>query len=176
MSALDINAAFGVGAVDEQEPPDSSQELVPVSEVDRILTAAEKPLPAPTAGSAPADFGFDHRLAFEIALGVHDEHDVLLRYGLEAEQYRAIAETSLFQQAVADYKKQIMESGVGFKAKARIQAEALLDTAWDIIHNPSTPASVRKTMIDSVVQWAEYDGKKGDKSSDSVQVNLQINM
>ena len=124
---------------------------------------------------AKKDLGFPPRLAFDLALGVDDIEDVLERYHMTAEQFAALAEVPLFKATYKKYKLEIRERGESFRVKAKIQAEELLDTTWDIIHHPDTPRSVALDAIKSIVKWADLEPKKED-ATPANQFNIQINM
>lgn len=60
---------------------------------------------------------------------------------------------------LADVTKELDKDGVTFKLKARLQAEAMLETSWALIHSPATPAAVKAGLIKDTVRWAGYDSR-----------------
>ena len=61
--------------------------------------------------------------------------------------------------------KQLKEDGAGFKTKAKLQAEALLQTSWKLIHDVLTPPAVKSDLIKHTVKWAGYEPKQSAEAS-----------
>lgn len=108
----------------------------------------------------PASFGFDPRLAYELALELEDAGDVFDRYGYDRDAAVELLGNVLFIRTVKDYKAQVQESGVSFKLKAKIQAEDLLSHSYQIATDPNMPASVRADLIKWTAAVAELGPKK----------------
>ena len=93
-------------------------------------------------------------LPLELALGIEDEADILLRHNLTVDDLNAFLCTPAFAAQVAHYRKDLHENGEVFRAKARVQAELLLDKSYALIHAVDTPANVKADLIKSTVEWA----------------------
>jgi len=98
--------------------------------------------------------GWDPRLPLDVALDIEDPEVLCTRYGLSYEQFNDIRCTPSFHLQVAQFKKELQETGEGFRAKARVQAEILMETSFLMAQNKETPASVRADLIKSTVEWA----------------------
>lgn len=85
---------------------------------------------------------------------------------------RNLLSSGAFKQRYAAYVRELVESGESFKLKARVQAEELLRTQWDIIQDKNTPANVRMEGIKSLVEWGDL--KPGKKVDEKAGTNISI--
>jgi hypothetical protein len=97
---------------------------------------------------------WEPQLPLEIALGIEDLDAIALRHRLSFDQLNALLCTPGFQIQVAHFRKDLHENGETFRAKARVQAEMMLETSYKLVHADSTPASVKADLIKSTVEWA----------------------
>lgn len=89
--------------------------------------------------------------------------DALASIGIDPANHptlKAILTSDAFKTQYNKYLKELRESGESFKLKARVQAEELLRTQWEIIHDKDAPATVRMKGIENVVEWADLKPKK----------------
>ena len=93
-------------------------------------------------------------LPLELALGIEDAEDIAARHGMSTDELNSLLCTPAFAAQVAHYRKDLHESGEIFKAKARVQAELLLDKSYAMIQAQDTPANVKADLIKSTVEWA----------------------
>lgn len=100
----------------------------------------------------------------DVLLSLHIPHDTP---GL-----RTLLSSGAFKQRYAAYVAELVASGESFRLKARVQAEELLSTQWDIIQDRNTPANVRMEGIKSLVEWGEL--KPGKKSEEKAGTNISI--
>ncbi len=98
--------------------------------------------------------GWDPRLPLDVALDIDGPEELSLRYGLTIEQLNEHLCTPAFHVQVAHFRKELQENGEAFRAKARVQAEMLMETSFLMAQNEQTPASVRADLIKSTVEWA----------------------
>ncbi len=99
------------------------------------------------------------RMAFDLALllegsGLGSVKELLHEHGIGKGDLELYSRDPVFQGSVLDYREQIREGGLSFKFKARLQAEELLRTSWELIHSPSVSAVVKADLIKSTVKWA----------------------
>lgn len=95
------------------------------------------------------------RLPFDVAIG--DSVGVLLdRYCLSREELDSYLLNSLFCSEVEAHRQGLVDDGVTFKTKARLQAEEYLANVDDIINDKTASAATRLEAIKSVVSWAGY--------------------
>lgn len=115
------------------------------------------------------------RMAVDVAIGASDE-SILEAYNLQYHEYLRILDDPTFVAKVAGIRKELEKEGASFKLKAQLQAEELLATSWQLIHNPEVPSSVRAGLIRDTVRWAAYDNPApvggGQSGGFSISINL----
>lgn len=114
-------------------------------------------------------------LVMDVALGVDDE-TIMEAYGFQAHQLEHIKHTPLFQAELKRVTKQLNEDGASFRLKAAIQAEAMLDTSWSIVHNAETPRHVAADLIKATVRWAGHDGGNAQAAAAGAGFSININL
>lgn len=138
--------------------------------------------PSKTVGainpSDPARIGYPATLPVELALNIGTTRSVCEAYGISRGEWDIIRQHPAFLADLDRAIAMVKEEGMSFKLKAKLQAEELLKTSWRMIHDPLTPPSVRKDLIQSTVRWAEYDNPRIDPNAVNVggaQFAIQIN-
>ena len=119
-----------------------------------------------------------HGLVIDLALGLDGQEDILLRYNMTEAQWLAISDNRAFRIDLARARKELQESGVGFKRKAAIQAEMYLKDMDNLMADGDTSPTVKHTIFRSMAQLGELEPKK-DKDGDlgsGTAFNIQINM
>lgn len=121
------------------------------------------------------------RLAFEVALLLEGSgetmDDVLERHGITAMDMVQFRDDPQFIRQVQSYRDEIRDKGVTFKVKARAQAEELLTTSWQLIHDPTTTPAVKADLIKSTVRWAGLEPKNTTtEGTNTSGVRIVINM
>lgn len=109
---------------------------------------------------------WDHRFCFELALGLDKESEILERYNVSPDQYSKLKKTPAFNQQIVDYRAEIKEKGLSFKAKAKIMAEDLLNHAYDMARDSGTSAQVRLDTIKFVTKVADLEPKETKSNND----------
>lgn len=123
----------------------------------------------------PSTFGFDPRLPIEIALKTAPLPAICEAYGLDRESFAELACNPLFIKAYEEAVIEVKKDGVTFRKKAQLQADALLNKSWEIIHADGTPSAVKADLIKSTVRWAGWDSKPGEGVA-GAQFAIQINL
>jgi len=118
---------------------------------------------------------FDLRLAWDLAMELDPPKDVFLRYGVEPEDAQELLLLPLFQDTLRRFKREIDENGHKFRAKAKVQAEDLLDHSYLMATDPEAPPAVRADLIKWTAKMGglEPPAKKDDGASGSG-FNFQI--
>lgn len=94
------------------------------------------------------------RLACELALRMEDADVIFTRYKYSPDAALVLMESPAFGELLARVSKEITETGLSFRTKARAIAEDCLPVAHMIVHDPLAPTSERvKTM-----QWVAKVG------------------
>lgn len=138
----------------------------------------EEHLPATTvsAGGDPATLGWPPSLPLEIALREHSPQDICAAYGIDLDQWNRLRKDPGFQSAVVKFSEQLKTEGMGFKLKAQLQSEALLQKSWKIIHDPDTPAAVKADLIKYTWKCSGHDKSAdvgvGMANAFQIQINL----
>lgn len=124
----------------------------------------------------PADLGFPPMLPMELALKIDTPQAICGHYGITREQFAAIIQHPVFIKQFQEAVEQLKVEGMSFKAKARMQAEDYLTTAFAMIKNPGTSDAVRADLIKSTVRWAGYEAKAVDATGAGGGFNIMINL
>lgn len=104
---------------------------------------------------------WDKRLLVDVAIGT-PEDAILDAYDLTVHHYRAILADLGFQVALNALRKDLQQDGMSFKLKAQLQAEAMLEEHWMLVHDRETvPAETRRKAIADTVRWAGFDNSGG---------------
>lgn len=106
---------------------------------------------------------WDTRFCFDIALGIDSTEEVLKRYGVDPATYEEWCNNPVFTRTISELQRYIRDNGLSFKAKARIQAEDLLDVAYKLTYSPDTPANVRADLIKWIAKMGELEPKSTER-------------
>ncbi len=100
---------------------------------------------------------YDHRMCFELALGLSPLDEILERYNVTPTELKKLMALPTFKEQVIAYKREIKDKGLSFREKAKIMAEDLLGTAYDLIHHVGTPPPVKSELIRWVAKMAALE-------------------
>lgn len=114
-------------------------------------------------------------LVMDVALGV-DVDAILEAYDLQQHELDQITQTPLFQAELKRLNKQLSEDGASFRLKASIQAEAMLERSWAMVHDPETSAAVVADLIKATVRWGGHDGNAAATAAAGAQFSININL
>lgn len=139
------------------------------------------PLPArraPDKFHDPAAIGYPPTLPVEIALRMRPVKEVCESYGIDHNAWKDLCANPVFVDDLKARMIELQSEGSTFKLKARLQAEELLQTSWNLIHesNAIVPPSVKADLIKFTVRAAGLDGSKDQALAASQQNALQINI
>jgi len=153
--------------------------LLPITEATPDTPFLNETFPEPRT-AAPltpeGDLGFPSTLPIEVALGTAPIPDLLKAYKINPMDWEAISSSALFQRTVDRARNYIAKNeNAAFKLKARIQAEALLDTSYLMIHDESTPAAVRADLIKQTMKWGDYTDTNEKPSAAGAGFQININ-
>jgi hypothetical protein len=123
----------------------------------------------------PIDVAFSPMLPYELAMQVDSPQNICKAYGLTHDQFAALIKHPVFIKAFQDAVEALKVEGMSFKVKARLQAEAYLDTAFRMAQNPGTSDAVRSRIIENTVRWAGLD-KKAEDTSAGTGFNIILNL
>jgi len=120
-------------------------------------------------------------LPIEVALHQSSIRSICESYKLTKDDWERLRKDSNFIKDVRVAAETLKKEGMTFKIKAQLQAEALLPTAWKMIHDKKgvVPATVRADLIKFVVRVAGLDASKDQGQQTAVAgtgLNIQINL
>ena len=140
-----------------------SNPLIPVADGQMEYSAEQRR--AAHLATVPAVYKRnDERLAIELVLlkGEADPFPVFERYGYTQEDALEMLAAPAFAKLLVAARKDIDENGVGFKLKARAQAEDLLTESYALATDPLVSAAVRADLIKWTAKVAGYEPKDKD--------------
>ena len=126
--------------------------------------------------SDPAGIGlYPATLPMEIALRESKVPEILAAYDISEEQWEEVRNNPGFISDLNAATEALKKEGVSFRAKAKLQAEGLLRTSWEMIHDTSgnVPAAVKYQLIALTLKAAGYSE---DKTAGVQQTGLSINI
>ena len=100
------------------------------------------------------------RLAVELALNINDAEDIFDQYGYTPAAAAELVENQAFVLLMQQAQKEVFETGLSFRTKAKLMAGELLPYAHDIATDPLQSAAVRATLIQWVAKIANLEPKE----------------
>jgi hypothetical protein len=128
--------------------------------------------------SDPSRLSWPSSLPIELALKTASPQELRTHYGFSDEEWQALRENPVFIAELSAQCELMKKEGMGFKMKARLQAEAMLETSWRLAHAPSSevPANVKADLIKTTWRVAGFDNKEAAAGTSAAQFNIQINL
>ena len=128
--------------------------------------------------SDPAELGFPPTLPVELAMRLAPIPQICAAYDISKEEYEVLRHDPNFRAAVKQAREMLKQEGMSFKMKARLQAEELLSTSWNLIHasNDDVPPNVKADLIKFTIRAAGLDGSKDQAANQHNMTGLQINI
>ena len=156
----------------EDDYPPNLPDIASSREPVRVIT--------PVNPTDPSLLGYPPTLLVELALRSNPLNEILDSYNIGEAEWEVISNDPSFIQDLARTVEQLKEDGAGFKTKAKLQAEALLQTSWKLIHDVLTPPAVKSDLIKHTVKWAGYEPKQSAEavlpgSGFSISINFNGN-
>lgn len=130
--------------------------------------------------AAPLTSRWTDRFALDLAMSLEGSGDkpalMLKEHGYTAYDLEVFSKDPLFEQRVQNYRVQLREKGLTFKLKAQVQAELLLDTSWNIIHDADVSPAVKADLIKWTSKVAGYEPNKdaGAVGDNGVVINIHM--
>lgn len=123
----------------------------------------------------PAELGYPPMLPVELALRIETPANICAIYNISRDEFTTIIKHPVFIKAYQEAVESLKVNGMSFKLKAQMQAEAYLQTSFQMVQDKNTSDSVRADLLKNTVRWAGYDAKAveaGTGSSFNIQINL----
>lgn len=135
----------------------------------------------PAVPDNPALLGYPPTLPIEVAMRTAPIRQICEAYGIDREEWEQLRVHPMFVADVRAAMETLKEEGMSFTFKARMQAEELLKTSWQMIQSTNTPPTVRADLIKFTIRAAGLD-KSAERAADkdagrfAPQLNIQINL
>lgn len=100
------------------------------------------------------------RLAVELALNITDAEEIFAQYGYTPDAAAELVENPAFVLLMQQAQKEVFETGLSFRTKAKLMAGELLPYAHDIATDPLQSAATRATLIQWVTKVAGLEPKE----------------
>lgn len=147
----------------------------------QIVPGMNIPLLLPEPPKDPAIGAYPATMPVEIALKTASIREICEAYDISREEWEVLRNRPDFRKEVEDWVAKLREEGMTFKMKARLQSEALLQTAWAMIHDKgnTVPATVRADLLKFVIKAAGLDesskaGSNGGVQQTALQINISL--
>lgn len=124
----------------------------------------------------PSKFAFPPLMPMELAMRIDTPANICEAYGYSKEDFAAMIQHPVFIKAYQEASEALKVEGASFRVKARLQAEAYLETSFAMVQNPATADSVRADLIKSTVKWAGLEPKGGASGEGGANFAIQINL
>lgn len=113
-------------------------------------------------------------LPIEIALQTGPIDKLVEAYKLSPDEWQALSANPDFIAEVEAQREALKTEGMSFKMKARLQAEEMLRTSWQMVHSADTPAPQRVDLIKTTFRVAGYDNKEGTAIGNAVGLSINL--
>jgi hypothetical protein len=160
------------GEDDEAARAAVAKDVTPAEPEDGLADALD---PGAVRPEDPAEIGYPPTLPIEVALQTAPEDTIREAYGFSPAQWSALMRSTPFRRDLDNAREMLRTEGMSFKAKARLQAEELLATSWQMIHDAKLPATVRADLLKFTVRAAGLEAKSSEDSKEGV-TPLKINI
>jgi hypothetical protein len=124
----------------------------------------------------------------ELVLRQQPVRDICAAYSIDRFEYERLRADQAFQRAVTEAAETLKnDDSASFRLKARVQAEELLKTSWELIHAPldDVSAAVKSQLIQMTIRCAGLDASIEQKARASataqaaaltaLQINIHLN-
>jgi len=115
-------------------------------------------------------------LALELVIQTGTPTDILAAYGLTVTRFKEITALPMFKKEYAMYLEMAKEDGFSYRMKCKAQAEGMLKIQWDMVHDITTPPSVRADLIKFNARVAGYDKKDTGMGESDTREKITINI
>ena len=123
----------------------------------------------------PSITNYSQHFVMELALGLESPDALCIRYDVTPSEYALLLSNPIFQTDLAHWKQKMVDEGLSFKLKARVQAESYLTEIDELIADPSTSKETKLAAISRIVSWAGLEqSKTTTESSNKPSVTINI--
>lgn len=129
--------------------------------------------------SAPSRIvSFPPTFPIDLVLRIKPIPDLCRSYDISREEWNRIRHDPLFIATLEQYAEDLQDPKKSFRMKARLQAEILLGTSWDLIHSSNAVVAppVKADLIRATWKAAGLDGSQEEALAGRPQNALQINI
>ena len=140
--------------MDDADTPDLDTELADLMDEDGAGPSALADAivsPPPTTFKRRDDPSlppYPRGLVLDLALKTAPVAELLVAYKISVGAFKKLTQHPVFRQDMLEVREKLRtDGGFSFKLKLQAQSEHYLSQAWNLIHDPETPASVRSDLI-----------------------------
>lgn len=129
----------------------------------------------PPPSVRPNITNYSQHFIMELALGLESPDALCIRYDITPSEYSLLLANPVFQTDLTHWKSKMVDEGLSFKLKARIQAESYLEEIDELISDPTTSKETKLAAISRIVSWAGLEQSKTTSeagSKPSVTINI----
>ena len=121
---------------------------------------------------------FPPTFPIDLILRIKSVPELCKAYDITKEEWDRIRRDPLFIKTLETLADDLEDPKKAFKMKARLQAEAYLTTAWDLVHSPNAIVAppVKAQLIRDTWKAAGLDGSQEEALAGRTQNALQINI
>lgn len=128
---------------------------------------------------APLKRKWDDRFALDLAMNLEGSGDdlptLLQEYRITTDELVEFTQDPLFDRRVQEFRVQLREKGLTFRLKAKAQAELLLETSYDLIHQQDVSPAVKADLIKWTAKMAGFDVQEKNNGADNgVTINIHM--
>lgn len=116
------------------------------------------------------------QLLLEDALELFSDEELCSRHTLSIGTLLSIRQVPLYRAELAKMRADIRENGLTFKHKARLQAEQLLEMAFDWACDNDAPLKDRLSVLTKMVEWGELEPKKESAGAANAGFTFVVNL
>lgn len=137
--------------------------------------AIDTALVTPPDKLSQAVTNYSQHFVMELALGLESPDSLCIRYDITPYEYACLLANPVFQSDLNSWKQRMVDEGLSFKLKARVQAEAYLEEIDNLVNDPDTSKETKLAAISRVVAWGGLEQSKNStegSSKPSITINI----
>lgn len=120
---------------------------------------------------------FPPTFPIDLVMRIKPVPELCKMYDITREEWNRIRHDPLFIRTLEGLAEELQDPKKAFKIKARLQAEAYLTTAWDLVHAPNAVVAppVKAQLIRDTWKAAGLDGsleEAGARPGNALQINI----
>jgi hypothetical protein len=126
----------------------------------------------------PAQLTWPPSLPYEVVMRHGTIRQICEAYNISRVEWLVLRDDPIFRADVARAAEELKQNGADFRIKAKLQANALLERSWQMVHEDYevVPPSVQADLIKFTIRAAGLSEEKQSSAGGGMQNALQINI